>query len=114
MNPSDTSNNCDIIDTETKDNYTMRDTPLLRKSQINNGPTMLLPDDSDMKTKHFITLKIPSLLTKARIAYALPTITKSLLSTSSTWNKGGEERFMEKEVYTSHKGIIILKVKREY
>ena len=83
VNPPDISINCAITDTDTTGNYTMCDVPLLSKRQINNGPTMLLPDDSDMKAKNFSTLKIPSLLTKARIACALPTITKSLLPTLS-------------------------------
>ena len=91
----------------------MCDTPLPNKKHINNGPTVLLIDDSTMRSTHVGTLMTPSLLAKARISYMLPTITKSLLSVSAICDEGVEVIFMNKEVRIICKGNLILKEKRD-
>ena len=91
----------------TTDNQILCDAPLLRKKQINNGLTVLLPDDSTMKATHDGTLNMPSFPTKEIIAFTFPSITKSLLSILAMCNEGVDARFMEKEVHVTCKGSII-------
>ena len=90
----------------------MRNNPLLSKRKISNGPAVLFPDESDMKTTRLGTRNMPLISTKARIARALLTITKSLLSMSAMHHEGDEAKFMKKEVHVTFKGVIILKEKR--
>ena len=92
----------------------MWDATLLSKRQINNGPAVFLPDYIAMKDTNVVTLSMPSLPTKARIACELSDITKSLLSTLFMCDEGYETRFTKKEFHDTFKGVIILKGKRDY
>ena len=73
---------------------------------MNNGPTVLLPNNSTMKATHVGTLSMSSLLTKEIMSCALPTATKLLLSAWDVCDEGGEAIFMKKEVNVTHKGAI--------
>ena len=106
-NPPDTSNSCAIPDVGTIGNCIMRDDPFPSKRKTNNGPIVLLPDDSGMKATNIGTLSIPSLLTKGRTACTLHGVNKYLLQMSATYDEGGEVRFMKKEVHASCKGTIV-------
>ena len=76
VNLPNASTHCAIPDVGTTENCTMCDTFLLSKRQINNGPTVLPPDNSTMKATNVGTLIMLSLPTKASTAYEFPTSTK--------------------------------------
>ena len=59
------------------------------------------------------TINTPSIPAKERIAYKLPSITKSFLSMLATFDEGGKARFMKKGIHVTCKGKLILKVKRD-
>ena len=81
----------------------------MNKKQTCNG-IVLLTDESAMKATHVGTLRMPSLLIKARIDCMFSTITKSLASTSAACDERGESIFMKK-IHITYKGRIILKRK---
>jgi len=85
------------------------DTPLNNQKPINNGPNVLLPDNTIIKASHIGNMTIPNLPNKAKIGYKFPDIKKSLLSISAICNAGGSAIFTNDKVYIFFNNNLIIK-----